>query len=308
MASDAKAPLELTPMQLFTLSHIKTKPIPPPATLNLSGQTAIVTGSNTGIGFQAARVLLEHNLSHLIIAVRSINKGEAAAQTLRKDFPKAQIDVWQLDMLSYDSIQSFVKRCHERLDRLDRALLNAGVLGGPFVTSPSTGHEVTFQVNYISTALLAILLLPVLKNKSPKGKPGTLTLISSALGLQCAFPNRDADPIIPSFDNSEGWNMQKTMAQYSLSKMCVLMLLQKLAEHVDARDVIINAAEPGFTPGSGLGRQAPWLFKVLMWLFTPLLALMSRSERQAAWAEVHAVAVVGKESHGGFVMNWDIFP
>lgn len=308
MASAAKAPLELTPGQLFTLSHIKTKPIPPPATLDLSGKTAIVTGSNTGIGYNASRVLLEHKLTRLIMAVRSIEKGEAAAESLRRDHPNAKIVVWQLDMLSYASIQDFAKRCNDELDRLDMALLNAGISGGPYATCPSTGHEAVFQVNYISTALLGMLLLPILKLKSPEGQPGTLTMISSALGLQCAFPNRDADPLIPSFDDPKDWNMAKMMQQYSLSKTCVLMLLQKLAEHVDAQDVIINAAEPGYTPGSGLGRQAPWPLKFLMWLFTPLLYFMSRSERQAAWAEVHAVAVVGKESHGGFVMNWDIYP
>lgn len=308
MASAAKAPLELTPGQLFTLSHIKTKPIPPPASLNLSGKTAIITGCNTGIGYQSAKILVEHKLTRLIMAVRSVDKGQAAALTILKDHPDIKIDVWQLDMLSYDSIQAFAKRCADELRHLDMVMLNAGCQGGPFTTSPSTGHEVTFQVNYLSTALLAVLLLPSLKAKAPDNQAGTLTFISSALGLQCEFPNRDADPLIPSFDSVDGWNMAKSLQQYSLSKMCLLMLLQKLAENVDAQDVIINAAEPGWTPNSGLGRQAPWYLQLTKGLLSPAILLVSRSQKQAAWAEVHALAVVGKESHGGFVMNWDIFP
>lgn len=311
MASAAKPPLELTPMQLYTLSHIKTKPIPPPTNLDLTGKTAIITGSNTGIGYETGRVLLEHKLTRLILAVRSVDKGEAAAQTLREESPGTIVDVWHLDMLSYDSIEAFARRCQSDLDRLDMVMLNAGVCGGPFTTSPSTPghHEVTFQVNYLSTALLALLLLPILKFKnSGLATAPTMTLISSALGLQCAFPNRDADPLIRSFDSPQGWNMARAMQQYSLSKMCLLMLLQRIAEHVDARDVIVNASEPGFTPGSGLGRQAPWFTKAFMWLFSPLIRLVSRSERQAAWANVHALAVVDKSSHGGLVMNWDIYP
>jgi NAD(P)-dependent dehydrogenase (short-subunit alcohol dehydrogenase family) len=307
MASASLLPITLTPLQLFIHSHVKTKPIPPPASVDLSGQTAIVTGSNTGIGLETARNLVEHRLTHLIMAVRSIEKGQAAAEPLRRAHPDAKIEVWKLDMLSYPSIQAFAQRCSQ-LAHLDIAILNAGTHKLEHTMCAATGHEETFQVNYLSTALLAILLLPVLKAKSGPKSPGKLTLISSALALQCKFANRNEDPLIPSFDDPKDWNMARAMEQYSISKLCILMLLKKLAESVDAGDVTINAAEPGFTPFSGLSRDAPIWMKALKLMFAPFLWFASRTERQAAWAEVHAAAVVGQESHGGFVMNWDIYP
>lgn len=73
-----------------------------PRNTNLSGQTAIVTGSNTGIGYEAAMQLLGLKLSRLILIVRSPDKREADATTMRKRYSKASIEVWELDMCSYD--------------------------------------------------------------------------------------------------------------------------------------------------------------------------------------------------------------
>lgn len=79
--------------------------------LSVAGQTAIITGSNTGLGLESGRILLSLQLSHLILAVRTLKKGEDAAIPLRKLYPKAQVDVSQLDMDSYDSIRAFAKKC-----------------------------------------------------------------------------------------------------------------------------------------------------------------------------------------------------
>jgi NAD(P)-dependent dehydrogenase (short-subunit alcohol dehydrogenase family) len=67
--------------------------------------------------------------------------------------------------------------------------MNAAFSNLEFSTNTTTGHEQMFQVNYLSTALLSILLLPILKNKSPPQTPGRLTLVSSTLGQRAKFPN-----------------------------------------------------------------------------------------------------------------------
>lgn len=132
---------------------------------NVQGKCAIITGSNTGLGFESARQLLALGLPHLIMAVRSLEKGNEAAKVLHDANPAAKIDVWKLDMESYDSIQAFADRCHKELARLDIAILNAGLSPLSFSTC-STGHEKTMQVNHFGTALLAVLLLPCLKSKA----------------------------------------------------------------------------------------------------------------------------------------------
>ncbi|UKZ57167.1 hypothetical protein TrVGV298_011019 [Trichoderma virens] len=120
------------------------KPVLPPNGISVTGQTAILTGSNTGLGFACAKWLLELNAE------------------LHKKHEGAQIDIWQLGMLSYKSVQNFAAKCRT-LEGLDMAILNAGVIEQSFQLSPQ-GHEKMFQVNYLSTVLLAFLLLPILKD------------------------------------------------------------------------------------------------------------------------------------------------
>ena len=106
---------------------------------HVSGQCAVITGSNTGLGFEAARQLLSLGLSHLVMGVRSLARGEEAATKLRAASSSAKIDIWHLDMESYDSVQDFVRKCNDNLPRIDIVILNAGLSLMKFSTVPSTG-------------------------------------------------------------------------------------------------------------------------------------------------------------------------
>lgn len=94
-------------------------------TLNLDGQIGIVAGSNVGLGLECSRQLLGLGLGRLILAVCDETKGHIAKEDLARSAPLAEIEVWKLDMSSYDSIITFVERC-KTLPRLDFAVLNAG--------------------------------------------------------------------------------------------------------------------------------------------------------------------------------------
>jgi FlaA1/EpsC-like NDP-sugar epimerase len=90
-------------------------PKPLPDNIDLSNQVAIITGSNTGVGFEAARQLHRSKLSHMILAVRSQTRGDAAAKKLQQEFPNSHVSVWLLDMTSYVrymSLQIVVLRRH----------------------------------------------------------------------------------------------------------------------------------------------------------------------------------------------------
>ena len=281
-----------------------TTPRPPPKGLDLFGQTGIITGGNIGLGLESARILLDHQLSRIILAVRSNKKGEAAASELRKAHPKASIEVWNLDMSSYDSIQAFVKQCSS-LDAIDFVILNAALSTAAFNVNLSTGHEESFQVNYLSTVLLTILLLPVLKEHRPKTKPSQLSIVSSGLALSAAFANRDAEPLIASFDDRSWWTMARAVDRYGTTKTLGHLFMSKLKDHVNADDVVVSLVDPGFTKGTALGRDAPLFVKPILWLMHVTLA---RTLTQGAWTYIDAIAVRGKESHGSFLYNWEIFP
>lgn len=286
----------------FIKNQFCSKPQYPPKDTDLSGKVAIVTGSNTGLGFECARQLLSFKISRLIVAVRTASKGEDAAIKLRKQYPNAIIEVWLLDMSSYESVQAFATRAEKELSRLDIAILNAGITGSKFKIVPSTGHEEALQVNYLSTILLAILLLPVLKAKSPAGVPGRLTIVTSMLSITAKFANKNAKPLLPSFDDQKNFDF---MDNYPKTKLLGQLFLWKLTDLVSSDDVIVNMVEPGYTKGTELQRDAPVAVKATLYL---LQAVSARDVKLAVSTYLDAAIIKGKDSHGGILMNWEIAP
>ncbi|KAF7504177.1 hypothetical protein GJ744_002596 [Endocarpon pusillum] len=110
-------------------------------------------------------------------------------------------------MSSYTSIQAFAQKC-STLPRIVFAILNAGILKVEMEINKSTGHEEVVQVNYLSTAILALLLLPILAAKNPGAKPGKITLVGSETAEWAKFDERDCTPILPAFNESRFFDLQ----------------------------------------------------------------------------------------------------
>ncbi|MCJ1281113.1 hypothetical protein MMC26_000431 [Xylographa opegraphella] len=289
--------------KIFFHNQFRAKPQWPSPKTSLSGATAIVSGSNTGLGYEAAQQLLGLKLSRLVMAVRSLDRGEAAAARLHRQYPKATIDVWQLDMSAYDSIQAFAARVASQLSRIDIVILNAGVIGFTFKVTKSTGHGQLLQVNYLSTMLLAILLLPTLKAKRPPdGRPAHLTIVNAALTLAAKFTERNSIPLLAAFDDPKKFDREET---YNSSKLLAHMFLWNLVDYVSADDVIVNLVDPAWCKGTDLTRDVSGGMKVGVKIFG---ALTGRPPKLGASCFVDAVVNKGKESHVCFIMSWQIHP
>ncbi len=271
---------------------------------SLVGKVAVVTGANQGLGFELARQLLTLGLSHLVMAVRSLDKGKTAAAELATANSAAKIDVWALDMESYDSIQAFVRKCDIELSHIEYTVLNAGIAPMHFNKVRSTGHETAFQVNHLSTILLTILLLPALKAKSTRQDPARLTIINSVMAHLCKFPNRAQRPLLTSFDDPKNppWDPQE---RYGVSKLLPQLFLVKLTERVKSEDVIINMVDPGLTKGTSLGRDSRGVVSLLSKAF---FGIAGRTVDRGAATYVDALLGHGKETHGCFLMNTEIAP
>ncbi len=274
------------------------KPIPP--SLSLAGQTALVTGANGGLGLEALRQLLRLGISRGILAVRSRAKGDAAAAQLGKEFPTAQVDVMIVDMSSYDSIREFVGECG-RLERLDTVILNAGVMSSRFETSTETGHDMTFQINYLSTILLSILLLPVLQAKKQPNQPARLSLVTSDTAYWAGL--QTVGPVISQFDRKQNY---EGTAAYANTKLALIAATMKLAEYISPDDIIVNTANPGLCSGTDISRNVEgFANRYLM----PLLArTVGRSAKLGASTYIDGAVVQGKESHGSYTSDWAIKP
>ncbi|RDA93314.1 hypothetical protein CP533_2037 [Ophiocordyceps camponoti-saundersi (nom. inval.)] len=295
----SQAAFEASALGFLYRQFTRQKPLP--ADTDLTDNVAVVTGSNVGLGLQAARQLLELGLSHLILAVRSKAKGDEAALHLRRDFPASIITVWTVDLESYDSVRAFVNLC-ATLPRLDLAILNAGLMKPSFSTLPETENEITLQVNYLSTALLAILLLPVLKSSrvGSSRRPSVLTIVGSDLAYRAEIETHG--PVLPQFNRPERYDRFRW---YSASKLLLTLFIAKLADFVDPDLVLVNMVNPGMTSGTNFFREFPF---VLLKLVNFAQWLLARPVRVASSTYVDAAVARGKESHGSFISDWGIKP
>jgi NAD(P)-dependent dehydrogenase (short-subunit alcohol dehydrogenase family) len=280
---------------------------PPPVAhgqVDLTGKTAVVTGSNTGIGLECSRQLLDLGLSKLILAVRSESKGEAAKRELLagRSSGKHAVEVWNIDLSSYSSITAFVERT-KTLERLDIFVHNAGLFKMALEVNKTTGHEETVQVNYLSTALLTILMLPVLKEKNTPQKPGRLVIVSSDTAAWAKFKEKTSKPLLPAFNRPELFDAQD---RYYTSKLLGQFFLTELAKRVPSSVAVVNAANPGLCYGSGLNKEGDGT--AIGYVFGAFKRIMGRSTIMGGRLITDAAVNHGTESHGQYIEDNKVQP
>ncbi|KAI1499772.1 hypothetical protein F5X99DRAFT_388569 [Biscogniauxia marginata] len=275
-----------------------------PRDVNLTGKTAIVTGSNIGIGLECSRQLLSLGIRRLILAVRSETKGEAAKKELSvgRDVAKQAIEVWKLDLSVYSSVIEFVERT-KTLERLDIFVHNAGLVKVSLELNKITGHDEVTQVNYLSTVLLVIRMLPILKEKNSHQQPGRLVIVSSDVAAWAKFEEKDSVPLLPAFDKSGSFDGQD---RYWTSKLLGQLFLSELVKRVPSSGVIINCTNPGLCYGSGLNRESNG--SGVGTVFGIFKRVVGRSCAIGAWALTDAAVKHGEESHGQYLEEGKVQP
>ena len=175
-------------------------------TQDFTSQTIIVTGSNTGLGLEAARHLVRLNAARVILAVRTLSKGEAAKASIEASTGrKGVVEVWQLDMASYDSVREFAKRA-QGLDRLDCVLENAGILTQKFVKVGE--DESILTVNTVNTLLLGLLLLPKLRETARRWNVlPRISIVVSDMHFIAKFPERKAESVFCALNDETKTDM-----------------------------------------------------------------------------------------------------
>jgi NAD(P)-dependent dehydrogenase (short-subunit alcohol dehydrogenase family) len=277
--------------------------------LSFAGKTVIVTGANTGLGLAAAIKFAQQGASRIILAVRSIPKGNAAkdvvvAESKAKN-PPCKIDVWPLDLLSYQSLHEFATRAMAEIDRLDIVLLNAGVMMSRFEAG-AYGWETTLQVNTLSTILLALLLLPQLKASRTAISIPVLEIVGSGMHKRAGIPASRANTpgVISSYNNAEEMGFVG-QSQYNRSKLFLQAAVQHIGTHVKPAEdgkpeVYVWAVCPGFVR-TELARNAPgYLVSFLL----PLVYYFSgaRTPEQGSRTFISATAL-GPEAQGRFYQD-----
>jgi len=126
-------------------------------------KTVLVTGANIGYGKEATAHFVRLGAEKVIIAVRSLEKGEAAKLEVESVLNRTGvIEVLQLDLSKYTSVKTFAVDLAKKFDRIDHAVMNAGIATEDFETFED--NESTITVNVVSTFYLVLLLLPIFVN------------------------------------------------------------------------------------------------------------------------------------------------
>ncbi|KAJ5925291.1 Short-chain dehydrogenase/reductase family protein [Penicillium verhagenii] len=276
-------------MPHFLYSQFFVRPSYPEGLLD--GQTILVTGSNVGLGLEAARHVVRLGASRVILGVRNVAAGEEAKKEIEASTERPGVcEVWEVDLASYSSVLSFGDRISQ-LPRLDAAILNAAIATKEFQLAE--GYERTITVNVINTLLMGLLLLPKLKatrKEVPSSHPH-LTFVVSEVHAWVKFDEWKEDKTLQIISDPEKAKMGE---RYPLSKLLEVLAVQELAGRVLGSEVIIDMVNPGLCH-SQLGREAGWTF----WLMKQILARSTEIGSRTLVAGI----LTGLESHGGYMSD-----
>jgi NAD(P)-dependent dehydrogenase (short-subunit alcohol dehydrogenase family) len=231
------------------------------------GRLAVITGANTGLGLETARVLAAHGAS-VVLAVRDIEKGKHAAARIAGTAPGANVMVQPLDLTSLDSIRAAADELRAKHPRIDLLINNAGVMFTPKQTTRD-GFELQFATNHLGhfalTGLLLEQLLPV---------PGSRVVTVSSLG------HRIGARI--NFDDLQGERSYSRVAAYGQSKLANLLFTYELQRRLSgAHTTIAVAAHPGFA-NTELTRNSPAIAATIARLFSQKAAMGALPTLRAA--------------------------
>lgn len=268
----------------------------PKPTTSFAGQTVIITGSNTGLGFEAAKHVVRLGCAKLIIAVRSVDKGETAKRSVVQTTgcDANVIEVWPIDLTSYESVKAFAERADRELDRVDVLLENAAVASVEWNWVQDNERMVT--VNVVSTFLLAFLMLPKLKATAAKfnTKP-RLTFVTSDTHYLVDFKEKDAPEGIFNRLNDKAKSMKNQSERYPTTKLMQVFIVREMAARLprESTPVIINCTNPGLCH-SELSRELDGM-QVRVAKF-----LLARTSEEGS-RNLIAGAVGGLETHGEYL-------
>ncbi|KAL9082452.1 MAG: hypothetical protein Q9159_006404 [Coniocarpon cinnabarinum] len=274
--------------------------------ISFTGKTVLVTGSSGGLGAEAAKKFAAQDAARIILAVRKIQKGEqvrAIVQDAASD-PDCKVEVWTLDMMDYNSLKEFAERCKADLERLDIAVLNAGVWNAEYRQS-QYGWEESLQVNTISTALLALLLLPKLKDSKTATNTPVLEFVSSGRLYTADITHEqknDADVNILEFFNQEhDYDGGKS---YRTSKSFLMCFAKVLASRLrpgpeQSAEIQVMSVCPGFCSSDLLRDLAGWPMQAAKY-FASFVLLRSTEEGSRI---IISGTAQGHAGHGEFWQN-----
>ena len=233
-----------------------------------AGRTAVITGANSGLGFETAAALAAAG-ARVVLAVRNLDKGKDAANRIISTTPSARVELQQLDLASLAGIRSAAEELKTTYPRIDLLINNAGVMYPPKQTTRD-GFELQFGTNHLGHFALTGLLLDQLL---PVDGARVVTVSSVGHRIRAAI----------HFDDLQWEHGYSRVGAYGQSKLANLLFTYELQNRLAAagKNTIAVAAHPGGS-NTDLGRHMPALLRV------PAMQLMSQSAEMGALPTLRA--------------------
>jgi NAD(P)-dependent dehydrogenase (short-subunit alcohol dehydrogenase family) len=251
---------------------------------DLSGRTIIVTGGNSGIGFQAASEFARKG-AQVVLACRNMEKAQAAALQITKADPQAAVKAMELDLADLKSVRNFAKAFHAQHRRLHVLCNNAGVMALPYRRT-ADGFEMQFGTNHLGHFALTGLLLDLVS-----GTAGARVVTTSSGAHRMGFMR---------FDDLQGERGYWEWAAYGQSKLANLLFafeLQRKAELAGARFTSV-ACHPGYAATNLQGAGSRMLgFWMMEWAMQFANLMFAQSAAMGALPILYAAAA--PEVEGG---------
>uniref|UniRef100_A0A8C4U443 WW domain-containing oxidoreductase n=1 Tax=Falco tinnunculus TaxID=100819 RepID=A0A8C4U443_FALTI len=254
---------------------------------DLSGKVVVITGANSGIGFETAKSLALHG-AYVILACRNTSRGNEAVQRILLEWStgpivyrlewlfwnmwsratehKAKVEAMTLDLASLQSVQHFAEAFKSKNVPLHILICNAAVFGAPWCLTED-GLESTFQVNHLGHFYLVQLLEDVLRRSSP----ARVVVVSSESHrfTEIKDDSGKLDFSLLSPSKKEYW----AMLAYNRSKLCNILFSNELNRRLSPHGVTSNSVHPGNMIYSSIHRNW-WVYTLLFTLARPFTKSM----------------------------------
>ena len=244
------------------------------------GRVVIVTGGNSGIGYEAA-LALAGKRAQVILTARSMEKGEAAARSIREKYPQANVVVMQLDLADLKSVRNFAQTFLATYKQLDILINNAGVMALP-KRKTVDGFEMQFGTNHLGHFALTGLLLPSLK-ATPNGR---IVTVSSGVHVSGDM----------HFDDLQWEKSYERWSAYAQSKLANLLFAYELQRQLSAAgsSLISVGCHPGYA-ATNLQAAGPLMegSAVKLWMMKLGNFIFAQKQDMGALPTLYAAVAAG---------------
>ncbi|WP_299456601.1 SDR family NAD(P)-dependent oxidoreductase [uncultured Microscilla sp.] len=244
-------------------------------------KTVIVTGANSGLGLYTSKHLLLQDYA-VVLACRNLKKATKAQKWLHRKTGKKHTQIAHLDLASFNHIRKFC--LNTPLNNIYGVVCNAGIAYAHPTRFTQDGIEETFGVNHLGHFLLVNLLLGKAQNLQ------RIAVVSSDAhnpDIQGHHPppyyQRELELAYPDDSRVKNWEKEGAL-RYANSKLCNVLFVYHLAEELKKthrKHILVNAFNPGFIPGTGLGKNSSPVSKFLWFNVLPLFSRFSKAIRTA---------------------------